>query len=43
MHIPLRWGGDWNFNGKTAGLVDLPHYELHPWREWAKKSKLFGG
>ncbi|MBN9067072.1 MAG: hypothetical protein J0H60_11600 [Rhizobiales bacterium] len=45
MQIPLRWGGDWNFNGKTTDehLVDLPHYELHPWRTWAKKSKLFKG
>jgi peptidoglycan L-alanyl-D-glutamate endopeptidase CwlK len=42
MKIPLRWGGDWHFSGKTGGLVDLPHYELHPWRAWAKKSKLFG-
>lgn len=40
--IPLRWGGDWEGDGKvnTSGLVDLPHYELNPWREWAKSSHL---
>jgi peptidoglycan L-alanyl-D-glutamate endopeptidase CwlK len=32
--VPLTWGGTW----KT--LVDMPHYELKPWREWAKKGKL---
>ena len=39
---PLRWGGDWDMNGQvnTSGLVDLPHYELNPWRDWAKKSHL---
>ncbi len=31
---PITWGG--NF----TSLVDMPHYELKPWREWAKKSKL---
>lgn len=45
MKIPIRWGGDWNMNGKTTdeSFIDLPHFELHPWREWAKKSKLFQG
>jgi len=45
MKIPVRWGGDWNMNGKTndESFVDLPHWELHPWREWAKKSKLYQG
>lgn len=40
--IPLRWGGDWDMNGQvnTSGLVDLPHYELNPWRDWAKNSHL---
>ena len=44
-NIPLRWGGDWDMNGKpnTSGLIDLPHFELHPWREWAKKCKPYGG
>lgn len=42
--IPLRHGGDWNMDGNNPGDKDnwdLPHYELHPWREWAKKSKLY--
>lgn len=40
---PIRFGGDWDMDGKmnTSGLIDLPHYELHPWRDWAKKSKLY--
>ncbi|OJU02811.1 MAG: hypothetical protein BGN87_06355 [Rhizobiales bacterium 65-79] len=44
LMVPLRWGGDWNFNGILTDehLSDLPHYELHPWREWAKHSRLFG-
>lgn len=44
--IPLRWGGDWNMDGNNPGDTDnwdKPHYELHPWRTWAKKSKLFEG
>lgn len=43
--IPLRWGGDWNMDGdKTqSDAWDMPHYELHKWRDWAKKSKLFEG
>lgn len=30
MGIELRWGGDWNANGRTSDerLVDLPHFEL---------------
>jgi len=42
LSIPLRWGGDWEGDGKvdTSGLVDLPHYELNPWRDWAKSSHL---
>lgn len=42
--IPLRWGGDWNQNGILTDekLSDLPHYELHPWRDFAKDCKLFG-
>ena len=41
--IPLRWGGDWNMDGKktTSDAWDKPHFELHPWREYAKKSKLY--
>lgn len=42
---PLRWGGDWNMDGNktTSDAWDKPHFELTPWREWAKKSKLFEG
>lgn len=40
---PIRWGGDWNMDGdKTkSDAWDKPHFELHPWRDWAKGSKLF--
>lgn len=43
--IPLRWGGDWNMDGNktTSDAWDMPHFELTPWREWAKKSKLYEG
>lgn len=43
--IPIRWGGDWNMDGKrtTRDSWDKPHYELHPWREWAKRSRLYQG
>lgn len=36
--LPIRWGGDWNMNGITSDetLVDLPHYELNPWRDYVK-------
>ena len=37
LQIPIEWGGSW------TGLVDMPHYELSPWRDWAKKSKPYGG
>ncbi|KQS74519.1 M15 family metallopeptidase [Rhizobium sp. Leaf383] len=38
MGVPLRWGGDWNMDGnKTASDAwDKPHFELHPWRDFAK-------
>lgn len=41
--IPLRWGGDWNMDGNktTSDNWDKPHYELTPWRDWAKSSKLY--
>lgn len=41
--VPLRWGGDWNMDGNktTDDNWDKPHYELHPWRDYAKKSKLY--
>lgn len=43
--IPIRQGIDWNMNGNLNddGWDDLPHVELHPWREFAKKAKLFQG
>jgi peptidoglycan LD-endopeptidase CwlK len=41
LKIPLRWGGDWNMDGNLSDGWDMPHYELHPWRTWAKKSKLY--
>lgn len=36
---PLRFGGDWDMDGEMnhTGLVDLPHYELWKWQDWAKK------
>jgi len=36
---------DWNMNGVITDehFIDYPHVELHPWREWAKKSKPFEG
>lgn len=43
MGVPLRWGGDWNMDGSTKDGWDLPHYELHPWRTWAKTVKLYKG
>ena len=45
MGIPIRWGGDWNMNGETKDehFIDLPHYELHPWREYAKSATLYRG
>lgn len=34
--LEIRWGGDFNRDGdKTkTDAWDLPHYELHPWRNW---------
>src|SRR5690349_12542941 len=37
LQIPISWGGDW------SSLKDYPHYELAPWRDFAKKSKLIAG
>lgn len=39
LKVPLRWGGDWDMDGKpnTTGLIDLPHFELNPWRKYATK------
>ncbi len=43
LGVPLRWGGDWNMDGSTSDGWDFPHYELHPWREYAKNAKPFAG
>jgi len=45
LGIPIRWGGDWDGDGDMTDqtLMDLPHYELHPWRTYAKNSKLYRG
>lgn len=44
MKIPLRWGGDWNGDGiQNESFVDMPHYELTPWRTWAKEALPFEG
>jgi peptidoglycan L-alanyl-D-glutamate endopeptidase CwlK len=45
LGVPIRWGGDWDGDGnmKDQTLMDLPHYELNPWRTYAAKSKLYRG
>lgn len=42
LDVPLRWGGDWHMDGDRTKSDDWdkPHFELHPWRQWANKSKL---
>ena len=42
LDIPLRWGADWDMDGdwKDERFLDWGHFELNPWREWAKKSTL---
>lgn len=42
MKVPLRWGGDWNMDGNktTSDSWDMPHFELHPWRDYAKGAQL---
>lgn len=44
LSVPVRWGGDWNMNGILTDehLSDLPHYELNPWRDFARHCKPFG-
>lgn len=37
LKIPIEWGGDW------SSIKDFPHYELSPWRDFAKHSKLYAG
>jgi hypothetical protein len=43
LKIPIRQGLDWNMNGVITDehFVDMPHVELHPWRQWAKTSHLY--
>lgn len=45
LGIALRWGGDWDMDGNSRDqkFNDLPHFELHPWRDYAKKAKLYKG
>lgn len=45
LAIPIRWGGDWDGDGDRTDqkLMDLPHYELNPWRQYAKGSSLYRG
>lgn len=40
LGIKIRWGGDLNRDGdKTkTDAWDKPHFELHPWRDYAKKA-----
>lgn len=43
MKIPFRSGIDWNMDDDltTSDAWDGGHYELHPWRDFAKHSKLY--
>ncbi len=43
LGIPIRQGVDFNRNGILTDdkWDDLPHVEMHPWREFAKKAKPF--
>lgn len=42
LDVPLRWGADWNRNGKYTdeGFRDWGHYELDRWQDFAKHAKL---
>lgn len=42
LGVPVRWGGDWDMDGdwKDEKFLDWGHFELTPWRDFAKKSKL---
>ncbi len=41
LGIPIRQGIDFNMDGNlhNDNFVDLPHVELHPWREFAKAAR----
>jgi len=43
LKIPLRCGFDWNMDDDATKTDqwDGGHYELHPWRDFAKNAKLF--
>jgi len=43
LNIPLRGLGDPNRDGNTKDGWDYPHFELHPWRSFADKSKPYKG
>jgi len=45
LNIPVRWGGDFDMDGRSDDekFFDAPHWELHPWRKWAKEAKLYEG
>ncbi|RUP39333.1 MAG: hypothetical protein EKK63_10055 [Acinetobacter sp.] len=45
LNVPLRWGADWDMDDKWSDekFLDWGHFELHPWRTYAKKSKLYKG
>lgn len=36
--VAIRWGGNWSttdVDAKGTKFVDSPHFELHPWKDWA--------
>lgn len=37
--LPVRWGGDWDMDGdwKDEKFLDWGHFEIHPWRDYAKE------
>jgi peptidoglycan L-alanyl-D-glutamate endopeptidase CwlK len=39
LNVKIRWGGDFNRDGNktSSDAWDKPHFELHPWRDYAKK------
>lgn len=43
--LVLRWGGDFRMDGDrtTDDGWDGGHFELHPWRDWAKNSEPYEG
>ncbi len=45
LGIKIRQGVDWNRNGNLTddSWDDLPHVELHPWRDYAKHAQLYRG